>query len=95
MLHDDTPDTGCGIKLFERAAFLDLPYFDHMHRYLPALVQRAGWQTVSVPVNHRARATGISKYNNLNRALVGIRDLRGVAWLIARSRHTAVEEVGP
>ena len=82
MLRDDTPDTGCGIKLFERDAFLDLPYFDHMHRYLPALMQRAGWQTVSVPVNHRARSTGVSKYNNLNRALVGIPDLRGVGWLI-------------
>ena len=93
MLRDDTPDTGCGIKLFERAAFLDLPYFDHMHRYLPALMQRAGWRTVSVPVNHRARTTGVSKYNNLQRALVGIRDLRGVAWLIVRSKRTAVEEV--
>jgi len=93
MLRDDTPDTGCGIKLFERAAFLDLPYFDHMHRYLPALMQRAGWQTVSVPVNHRARSAGVSKYNNLNRALVGIRDLRGVAWLIARSKVTGVTEV--
>jgi dolichol-phosphate mannosyltransferase len=93
MLRDDTPDTGCGIKLFEREAFLDLPYFDHMHRYLPALMQRAGWKTVSVPVNHRHRTAGVSKYNNLNRALVGIRDLRGVAWLIVRSRRTAVEEV--
>ena len=93
MLQDATPDTGCGIKLFERAAFLDLPYFDHMHRYLPALMQRAGWKTVSVPVNHRARTTGVSKYNNLNRALVGIRDLRGVAWLIVRSKRTAVEEI--
>lgn len=92
MLRDDTPDTGCGIKLFEREAFLDLPYFDHMHRYLPALMQRAGWQTVSVPVHHRARGAGVSKYNNLNRALVGIRDLRGVAWLITRSRRTVVEE---
>jgi len=92
MLRDDTPDTGCGIKLFERAVFLDLPYFDHMHRYLPALVQRAGWKTVSVPVAHRPRTAGVSKYNNLGRALVGIRDLRGVAWLIARSRRTAVEE---
>ncbi|MET7143312.1 glycosyltransferase family 2 protein [Xanthomonas sp. PPL139] len=92
MLRDDTPDTGCGIKLFEREAFLDLPYFDHMHRYLPALMQRAGWQTLSVPVNHRHRTFGVSKYNNLNRALVGIRDLRGVAWLIARSRRTAVQE---
>ena len=93
MLRDATPDTGCGIKLFERAAFLDLPYFDHMHRYLPALMQRAGWKTVSVPVNHRHRTAGVSKYNNLNRALVGIRDLRGVAWLIVRSRRTAVEEL--
>lgn len=92
MLRDDTPDTGCGIKLFERAAFLDLPYFDHMHRFLPALMQRAGWKTISVPVNHRHRTAGVSKYNNLNRALVGIRDLRGVAWLIARSRRTDVQE---
>lgn len=92
MLRDATPDTGCGIKLFERAAFLDLPYFDHMHRYLPALMQRAGWETVSVPVNHRQRTAGVSKYNNLGRALVGIRDLRGVAWLIARSKRTVVEE---
>lgn len=93
MLRDATPDTGCGIKLFERDAFLDLPYFDHMHRYLPALMQRAGWQTVSVPVNHRHRTAGVSKYNNLGRALVGIKDLFGVAWLIQRSRRTAVEEL--
>jgi dolichol-phosphate mannosyltransferase len=93
LLRDDTPDTGCGIKLFEREAFLDLPGFDHMHRYLPALMQRAGWRTVSVPVNHRHRTAGVSKYNNLQRALVGIRDLRGVAWLIARNRRTAVEEL--
>ena len=93
MLKDATPDTGCGIKLIERDAFLDLPYFDHMHRYLPALMQRAGWKTVSVPVNHRHRASGVSKYNNLNRALVGIRDLRGVAWLITRNRRTGTEEV--
>ncbi|MGN6514062.1 MAG: glycosyltransferase family 2 protein [Lysobacteraceae bacterium] len=92
MLRDDTPDTGCGIKLFEREAFLDLPHFDHMHRYLPALMQRAGWKTVSVPVNHRARASGVSKYNNLGRALVGIADLRGVACLIRRSKRTAVED---
>ena len=92
LLRDDTPDTGCGIKLFEREAFLDLPYFDHMHRYLPALMQRAGWKTVSVPVNHRARGAGVSKYNNLNRALVGIADLRGVAWLIRRAKRTAVQE---
>lgn len=92
LLHDDTPDTGCGIKLFEREAFLSLPYFDHMHRYLPALMQRAGWQVRSVPVNHRPRTAGQSKYNNLRRGLVGISDLRGVAWLIRRARVTAVEE---
>lgn len=93
MLRDDTPDTGCGTKLFEREAFLDLPYFDHMHRYLPALMQRAGWRTLSVPVNHRARSAGVSKYNNLGRALAGIHDLRGVAWLIKRARVTTVEEL--
>ena len=93
MLRDDTPDSGCGIKLFERAAFLELPYFDHMHRYLPALMQRAGWDTISVPVRHRARTSGVSKYRNLQRAWVGIRDLRGVAWLIARSHRTPVREL--
>ena len=93
LLRDATPDTGCGIKLFERAAFLDLPYFDHMHRYLPALMQRAGWQVKSVPVNHRPRGMGVSKYNNLGRALVGIADLRGVGWLIKRSKRTDVEEL--
>src|SRR5690606_2008484 len=93
LLRDETPDTGCGIKLFERDAFLDLPYFDHMHRYLPALMQRAGWQVRSVPVNHRARGMGVSKYNNFNRAVVGIADLRGVAWLIKRSRRTDTREL--
>ena len=93
MLRDATPDTGCGIKLFEREAFLDLPYFDHMHRYLPALMQRAGWRTVSIPVHHRRRSSGVSKYNNLSRAWVGISDLRGVAWLIRRSRIPRAEEL--
>ena len=93
MLRDETPDTGCGIKLFERAAFLELPHFNHMHRYLPALMQRAGYRSVSVPVGHRHRASGVSKYNNLNRALVGISDLHGVAWLIRRGKVTPVEEL--
>jgi dolichol-phosphate mannosyltransferase len=92
LLRDETPDTGCGIKLFERAAFLDLPYFNHMHRYLPALMQRAGWKVKSVPVNHRQRGAGSSKYTNLGRAIVGISDLRGVAWLIRRSKRTEVRE---
>jgi dolichol-phosphate mannosyltransferase len=91
LLRDQTPDTGCGIKLFERALFLDLPYFDHMHRYLPALVKRAGFQSVSIPVNHRERGSGVSKYNNLGRAWVGISDLRGVSWLIKRSKITGIE----
>lgn len=93
LLRDETPDTGCGLKLFEREVFLDLPYFDHMHRYLPALVKRAGWQSVSVPVNHRERTAGKSKYGNLGRAWVGLKDLRGVAWLIQRSKITAVDEL--
>ena len=93
LLKDETPDTGCGIKLFERALFLDLPYFDHMHRYLPALVRRAGYASVSVPVNHRERSTGVSKYNNLNRAWVGLADLRGVGWLIKRSKVTVADEI--
>ena len=93
LLRDETPDTDCGTKLFERALFLDLPYFDHMHRYLPALVKRAGWQSVSVPVNHRERATGVSKYNNLGRAWVGLSDLLGVSWLIKRSKLTGVREL--
>lgn len=93
LLRDNTPDTGCGIKLFERAAFLDLPYFDHMHRYLPALMQRAGWKTVSVPVSHRARGAGQSKYTNVGRALVGVRDLLGVAWLIQRSHVVVTDEI--
>jgi dolichol-phosphate mannosyltransferase len=93
LLQDETPDTGCGIKLFERALFLDLPYFDHMHRYLPALVKRAGFQSLSVPVNHRERTAGVSKYNNLGRAWVGLKDLRGVAWLIQRSKLTGTQEL--
>lgn len=93
LLKDETPDTGCGIKLFERAVFLDLPYFDHMHRYLPALVKRAGFQSISVPVNHRERSSGVSKYNNLGRAWVGISDLRGVSWLITRSKITDLQKL--
>jgi dolichol-phosphate mannosyltransferase len=92
MLRDATPDTGCGIKLFERAAFLELPYFDHMHRYIPALMQRAGHQTISVPVHHRARNAGVSKYTNLGRLWVGLADLRGVAWLIRRAKVTETRE---
>jgi len=92
LLRDATPDTGCGLKLFERALFLELPYFDHMHRYLPALMQRVGWKTVSVPVSHRARGAGTSKYTNFGRLMVSFADLQGVAWLMRRSKRTAVRE---
>jgi dolichol-phosphate mannosyltransferase len=92
MLRDDTPDTGCGIKLFEREVYLDLPFFDHMHRFLPALIQRAGWRTLSVEVNHRPRTRGTPKYNNLGRAWVGMSDLCGVAWLIKRGKATRWSE---
>src|SRR5579862_7388812 len=85
LLHDDTPDTGCGLKLFPRALFLDLPYFDHMHRFLPALVLRAGGSVKSVPVNHRPRQRGNSKYGVLDRLGVGIVDLLGVWWLQRRA----------
>lgn len=93
VLHDQTPDTGCGIKLFEREVFLDLPYFDHMHRYLPALFQRAGWKTLSIPVDHRPRLAGRSKYGNISRALAGISDLCGVAWLLRRSSAIDAVEI--
>jgi dolichol-phosphate mannosyltransferase len=90
LLRDATPDSGCGLKLFEREAFLDLPYFDHMHRYLPALFQRAGWRVVSVPVGHRPRTRGRSKYGTLGRLWVALADLNGVAWLIRRSKRPEV-----
>jgi len=90
-LRDNTPDTGCGSKLFPRDLFLDLPRFDHMHRYLPALTIRAGGSVVSVKVNHRPRGAGTSNYSNLKRGLVGIPDLLGVMWLMRRSRNPVVE----
>lgn len=88
VLQDGTRDTGCGLKAFRRDAFLALPYFNHMHRYLPALFSRDGWQVRHIDVTHAPRLTGRSNYGNLNRAIVGIFDLAGVAWLIRR-RKTA------
>jgi len=85
LLRDGTPDTGCGIKVFDRAVFLDMPRFDHMHRFMPALFQREGYEVVSVPVNHRERTRGKSKYGLHNRLWVGIVDLFGVMWLIRRA----------
>jgi dolichol-phosphate mannosyltransferase len=96
LLSDDTPDTGCGLKLFPRALFLDLPYFDHMHRFLPALVLREGGVVRSVPVNHRPRRRGISKYGVFDRLGVGIADLVGVLWLRRRlARPLLVEDAAP
>jgi len=86
MLGDGTPDTGCGLKLFRRDLYLELPYFDHNHRFLPALVKRQGGITLSVAVNHRPRARGRSNYGTLDRLFVGISDLLGVRWLMRRAR---------
>ena len=86
MLGDNTVDTGCGLKAFKRDAFLVLPYFDHMHRYMAALMQREGYEVGAAPVGHRPRQHGQSKYGVIDRALVGISDIRGVMWLKKRSR---------
>ena len=93
ILRDNTRDTGCGLKLIRRDVFLGLPYFDHMHRYLPALVARDGWRTLHVDVAHAPRHAGRSNYANLSRALVGIYDLVGVAWLIRRRKKARGAEV--
>ncbi len=93
MLRDGTPDTGCGTKLFGRAAYLELPWFDHQHRYLPALMRRAGGESVSLPVRHRPRERGQSKYGTWGRAVAGISDLRGVRWLIKRNRLPQAREL--
>jgi dolichol-phosphate mannosyltransferase len=87
MLGDDTPDTGCGLKVFSRDAFLLLPYFDHIHRFLPALMRREGFVVGLEPVNHRPRIHGRSKYGVNNRLWVGIVDLFGVYWLQRRMRR--------
>lgn len=90
-LKDATPDTGCGLKLFRRQAFLELPHFNHIHRFLPALFIRAGGQVVSVPVRHHARVHGSSHYNNFQRLKVGLVDLAGVAWLQRRWNVPQIE----
>jgi dolichol-phosphate mannosyltransferase len=95
MLHDDTPDTGCGLKLFPRALYLDLPFFDHQHRFLPALVLREGGIVRSLPVNHRPRERGASKYGTWDRLWVGIADLFGMMWLRRRQSVPALIDVAP
>lgn len=92
LLKDRTPDTGCGLKLFRRASFLALPHFDHMHRFLPALVLRNGGQIACVEVNHRPRAHGKSNYGLRNRLWVGIIDMFGVMWLQRRTKLPIVLE---
>jgi glycosyltransferase involved in cell wall biosynthesis len=92
LLGDDTPDTGCGLKIFPRKTFLELPYFDHIHRFLPALVKRLGGTIVVVEVSHRDRQFGESKYNMLGRLSVGLVDMLGVIWLQRRYKGSIVVE---
>jgi glycosyltransferase involved in cell wall biosynthesis len=94
LLKDTANDTGCGLKAFRREAFLRLPYFDHIHRYLPALMQREGYRTEFRAVNHRHRQTGRSKYTNLGRLWASLSDLFGVIWLQSRARHPGAVEEG-
>ncbi|MEM7768370.1 MAG: glycosyltransferase family 2 protein [Pseudomonadota bacterium] len=94
LLRDDCDDSGCGIKVMDRAAFLSLPYFDHMHRYMPALMNGEGHGVEFLDVNHRPRGTGASKYTNFGRLWAAASDLRGVVWLIRRRRNPGgVDEV--
>jgi dolichol-phosphate mannosyltransferase len=95
LLGDATPDTGCGLKLFRRDAFLALPHFDHIHRFLPALFIRAGGAVVSHPVGHRPRQSGSSHYGTWGRLKVGIVDLAGVAWLQRRWNRPEIVANGP
>ena len=94
MLKDTANDTGCGLKAFRREAFLRLPYFDHIHRYIPALMLREGYQVDFQPVNHRHRESGVSKYTNFGRLKASVSDLLGVMWLQTRLRNPqGVDEV--
>ena len=92
LLKDDTPDTGCGLKAFYREDFLNMPFFDHMHRFLPALIKRQGGEVLSVEVNHFPRRAGRSHYGTLDRLRVGIVDLFGVAWLQRRIKHPIIHK---
>ena len=87
LLSDDADDTGCGLKAFRRDIFLRLPYFDHLHRYLPALMIREGYENRYLDVDHRHRETGRSKYTNWGRLIASLSDLLGVMWLKSRSRR--------
>lgn len=87
LLNDDADDTGCGLKAIRRQVFLALPYFDHFHRYLPALVMREGFENRYLDVDHRHRETGRSKYTNWGRLRASVSDLLGVMWLKSRARQ--------
>ena len=93
LLQDMTPDTGCGLKLLNRDTFLNLPYFDHMHRFIPALIRRAGFNVVSIQITHRPRTAGQSKYGVIDRLCAGIIDLIGMLWLIRRCKIPTKEEI--
>ena len=92
MLDDGCPDTGCGIKLFHRQVFVQLPFFTTMHRYLPALFLTYGHEIAYEAVNDRPRLRGASKYTNLGRALIGLYDLVGVSWLRKRTQLPPIAE---
>ena len=87
LLKDTHPDSGCGIKIVDREVFLRLPFFNHMHRFMSVLVRREGGVVIEVPVGHRAREQGNSKYGILDRLLVGISDIMGVMWLLSRTNY--------
>ncbi|MEA2059821.1 MAG: glycosyltransferase family 2 protein [Thermodesulfobacteriota bacterium] len=93
LLKDKTKDTGCSMKLFFRSDYLKLPYFDHMHRFLPALMLREGVDLIHVGVSHKPRVYGESKYKTFQRAVVGISDLIGVLWLKKRSRRALEKDI--
>lgn len=94
LLNDGTRDSGCGLKLIRRDMFLALPRFNALHRFMPALVRRAGGRVVSVAIGHRPRLRGTSKYGILGRGLLGIADLFGVFWLIRRNTQPIVDDEG-
>ena len=89
ILGDKIPDTGCALKVFKKSDFLCVPFFNHLHRFLPFIFTAMGGDIVSVNVNHRKRISGYSKYSNIQRALVGIYDLFGVIWLRKRT-HSSI-----
>ncbi len=93
LLRDGISDSGCGLKAFPRDVYLSLAFFDHIHRFMAAMVKREGWEVVAVPVSHAERQSGVSKYNNFQRARVGAVDLLGVAWLIRRRRLPVAQDL--